>query len=92
MGKNPYTLIVLALTILVNLSLVFRFGMLYDQWQGRFLLPLLAPISLLLAIGLRVFPVFDLKSSRVHLVGFFVTYVVSFTFYSLAMFTLLTIP
>jgi 4-amino-4-deoxy-L-arabinose transferase-like glycosyltransferase len=91
-GKNPNTLIVLALTILVNLSLVFRFGMLYAQWQGRFLFPLLAPISLLLAIGLRVFPVFDLKSSRVHLVGFFVTYVVSFTFYSLAMFTRLTTP
>jgi 4-amino-4-deoxy-L-arabinose transferase-like glycosyltransferase len=91
-GKNSNTLFVWALAIIVNLSLAIRFGMLYNQWQGRFLFPLLAPISLLLAIGLRVFPVFDLKSFRIHLVGFFVTCIVLFTLYSLAMFTRLVIP
>jgi 4-amino-4-deoxy-L-arabinose transferase-like glycosyltransferase len=91
-GKNPNTLFVWALAVIINLSLAIRFGMLYNQWQGRFLFPLLTPISLLLAIGFRIFPVSDLKSSRIYLVGFFVVCIVSFTLYSLAMFTRLTIP
>ncbi len=85
--KNSNFIIASALTIFINLILVFRFGLLYRQGQGRFLFPLLIPISLIMAMGLRMFSVFNSENSHIHLTGFFITYTLSFTSFSLAMFT-----
>jgi 4-amino-4-deoxy-L-arabinose transferase-like glycosyltransferase len=85
--KNINILIASALAILINLMLVFRFGILYAQGQGRFLFPLLIPFSLLMAIGLRMFSVSDSEKSHIHITGFFITYAMSFTSFSLAIFT-----
>ncbi len=85
--KDSTIIFALGLTIVVNAILVFRFGVLYGQGQGRFLFPLLIPISLLLAIGLRVFPISDRQNAPIHLVIFFSTYALSFMLFSLTMFS-----
>ncbi len=85
--ENANIIIASAISILINLMLVFRFGVLYYQGQGRFLFPLLIPIALIMAVGLKMFSISDSKKTPVHLTGFLITYTISFTFFSLAMFT-----
>lgn len=76
-------LIAMSLSIAVNVLLVLRFGILYGQGQGRFLFPLLLPISLFLGIGLCFY---QIKNFGIHLSGFFITYAVTFTLFSLGSF------
>ncbi len=76
-----------ALTLGIHVALIFRFGLLYGQGQGRFLFPMLLPIALFLGLGLRVFRATDAKSSAAHVAGGFIAYAVSFTVFSLAMFS-----
>jgi hypothetical protein len=86
-GKNSSLLIGMAFAIAVNVVLVMRFGMLYAQAQGRFLFPMLIPISVLLAMGIRWLAVGRSSTlGHIHVVGFFVTYVLSFTGFSIGMF------
>jgi len=68
-----------ALAIVANIALVFRFAVLYSQGQGRFLFPMLIPISLLMAIGLKMLGITRL-SRNAHLfpVAFFLAYLLSF--------------
>ncbi len=80
-------MIVFIIAILINLALVFRFGLLYAQGQGRFLYPLLLPISLLLGMGGRMLPVTEHREAEFHSAGFLIIYCVSFVFSSLAVFT-----
>lgn len=84
--ENAGLIVPLALAIVANLVLVFRFGVLYGQGQGRFLFPLLLPISLFMAVGLAAFPVLDAGRARIHVTGFMVTYALSFAAFSLATF------
>jgi hypothetical protein len=84
--KNVNVIIALAAAILVNVLLLFRFGLLYGQGQGRFLFPLLIPLALLMGMGLKMLPLSRTENAPVHLTGFFITYGVSFLFFSLAMF------
>jgi uncharacterized membrane protein len=87
MGGNRLFLMAVVLAIAVNVVLVFRFGFLYRQGQGRHLFPLLILIALLLGTGLRSLPWVDSTRLHVHAVGFFTTYSISFACFSLAMFT-----
>jgi hypothetical protein len=84
--KNRNFLTSLVLAIAINVILVFRFGLLYGQGQGRFLFPLLIPVSLFMGMGLKVFSVFDIENSPAYLTSFFVAYSTSFMLFSLAMF------
>ncbi|MBN2171451.1 MAG: glycosyltransferase family 39 protein [Candidatus Krumholzibacteriota bacterium] len=77
-------LLAMILAIAFNALLVLRFGVLYNQGQGRFLFPLLVPLALLMGLGLRVYPV---KKLSLHLAGLLITYGVTFTAFALAMFT-----
>jgi 4-amino-4-deoxy-L-arabinose transferase-like glycosyltransferase len=74
----------LGLAILVNLILVLRFGYLYGMGQGRHLFPLLYPIALVLALGLRSIPA---SNALVHVVGFWIAYALSFEAFSLCRFS-----
>lgn len=80
---EPSLLGVFALSIAINALLVMRFGLLYAQGQGRFFFPLLAPIALLLGIGLHSL---RLRLSDVSVSGFLIAYGSSFTVFSLASF------
>jgi 4-amino-4-deoxy-L-arabinose transferase-like glycosyltransferase len=84
--KNFGIILALALAMVFNVILVFRFGLLYGQGQGRFLFPLLIPVSLFMGAGLRMLSVFDKESSPIFPASFFVIYSTSFMFHSLAMF------
>jgi hypothetical protein len=76
-----------AFAIVINLVLALRFGMLYNQGQGRFLFPLLIPLAILLALGLKsINPTKYLKYGHIHTMGFFIIYVLPFTSYSLCSF------
>ena len=86
-GEGAAFLIAMALAIVVNIALVFRFGMLYAQGQGRFLFPMLVPISLLMAIGIRMLGITRL-SRNAHLfpTAFFLAYLLSFISHSFKIF------
>jgi 4-amino-4-deoxy-L-arabinose transferase-like glycosyltransferase len=72
--------------ILVNLVLVVRFGLLYNQGQGRFMFPLLIPIALLLSTGIQSLDVEKyVRNAPIHGVGLLSIYVLSFTGFSLSM-------
>ncbi len=77
-------MLAMALTIVLNLILVVRFGFLYNQGQGRFLYPMLIPISIFMASGIK--SISDSKKAFVHAIGFLVSYLLSFTGFSLAVF------
>ena len=85
-GRNGYALL---MAVLVNVGLVLRFGYQFGMGQGRHLFPVLFPISLALAWGLRPLPI---KHPTVQAAGFWVTYAVIFTAYSLARFPLRSPP
>lgn len=78
-GEGASFLIATALAIVANIVLVLRFGLLYAQGQGRFLFPMLIPISLLLAIGVRMLGITRL-SRNAHLfpMAFFLAYLLAF--------------
>ncbi|MFQ5906678.1 MAG: glycosyltransferase family 39 protein [bacterium] len=70
-----------------NIALLFRFGILYGQAQGRFLFPMLMPISLFTAIGIGSLGVTKYsRNAHVYAVGFFVAYILSFTSYTFKIF------
>jgi hypothetical protein len=73
----------LGLAILFNVMLVLRFGYLYGMGQGRHLFPLLYPIALLLAWGLKFIPA---TNATVHVTGFWITYAVTFEAFSCSRF------
>jgi hypothetical protein len=83
--RNNYFIAAISMAIVVNLILVARFGILYNQGQGRFLFPLLIPISLFMAVGITFFGIEKRTSNAaLHAVGFFATYILAFTGFSLA--------
>ncbi len=84
--KQAGLLIGFAGAILVNLGIAIRFGLLYGQSQGRFLFPMLAPIALGIGLGVRSWPFTKTKEWSIHVTGFFITYAIMFTCYSLARF------
>jgi len=75
-------------TVIANILLVVRFGWLYGQGQGRFLFPVLIPISVFIAVGLRLLEADRLNRAHVHAVGFLSAYALSFTGFSLGLFML----
>ena len=81
---NGGVMTAMALSVAVNAVLVFMFGIQYGQGQGRFMLPLLIPLSLFLGIGLRNYSV---KNLSIHVAGLLIAYAVSFTLFCLGMFT-----
>jgi len=87
LGDKTDVIAAFAAAILINLILVFRFGVLYDQGQGRHFFGLLIPIALFMAGGLRVFSITDSRYSHIIIAGIMSIYVVSFTFYSLEKFS-----
>ncbi len=74
----------MALAIIVNVILILRFGFLYNQGQGRFLYPMLIPISVFIATAINA--IFDTKKAYVHAIGLLVSYLLSFTGFSLGVF------
>lgn len=73
----------LALTVIINIGLVMRFGYISGMGQGRHLFPVLFPLALALATGVRPLPI---KSPGAQVVGFWVAYAAVFTAYSLTRF------
>ncbi|MDQ5850884.1 MAG: hypothetical protein M3380_02205 [Chloroflexota bacterium] len=77
----------MALAVIINFVLIVRFGFLYNQGQGRFLYPMLAPISVFIAVGIKLMMGSKCpQNAHIHAIGFFVTYLLSFTGFSLAVF------
>ncbi len=74
----------MALTVIINYVLVLRFGLLYNQGQGRFLYPMIIPIALLMAIGIK--HTLNTTQAYVHAAGFFVSYFLAFAGFNLALF------
>ena len=60
--------------------------MLYAQGQGRYLYPMLIPITLIIGRGLQFLPLARRENIDVHVVAAFVAYAISFTALSLAIF------
>jgi len=86
-GPGGAFLIGTGLAIGVNIILTFRFGILYNQGQGRFLFPMLIPISLLMAIGIKLLGISKhLEGAHIHTAGFFIVYVLAFAGHSLDFF------
>lgn len=73
----------MAWAIGVNLLLVMRFAILYEQGQGRFLFPLLMPLGLLIGTGVAAW---HRQDKAAHVAGFLSTYAITFVVYSLASF------
>jgi 4-amino-4-deoxy-L-arabinose transferase-like glycosyltransferase len=82
-GSHAPLLAALGFALLVNVGLVLRFGYLYGMGQGRHLFPLLYPIALVLAVGLRFVPA---RNPAVPVIGFWITYTLAFTAFSLCRF------
>lgn len=83
--RGPF-MAVCAAGVAANLVLVVRFGLLYAQGQGRLLFPMLIPLALFFALGLRGVGIERLRHAHVHAAGFFMTYALAFTGYCLAYF------
>ena len=80
LGPSGAMMWALLIAVFVNVGLVLRFGYLSGMGQGRHLFPVLFPIALVLALGLRPLPI---KNPAVQAVGFWVAYAVIFTVFSL---------
>ncbi len=74
---------IFALTLLAHLALVFRFGILYRQAQGRFLFPMLLPLAMFFSCGIRAIMS---KDAGNHLMLLFIGYATTFTMFSLLIF------
>jgi 4-amino-4-deoxy-L-arabinose transferase-like glycosyltransferase len=83
LGPSGTMMGVLFVTLLVAVFLVLRFGYLSTMGQGRHLFPVLLPIGLMLAAGLRSLP---LKRPELQATGFWVAYAVTFLAFSLSRF------
>lgn len=76
-----------SMALLVDVALVLRYGILYPYVHGRFLYPLLIPICLMTAVGIKMLiPSGWLDRAHVHAVGFFATYVAANVAFSLGTF------
>jgi len=82
-AANAPVVVALSFAVLLNVILVLRLGYLYGMGQGRHLFPLLYPIALGLAWGLRSIPG---NHPSVQVVGFWVTYALAFEAFSLCRF------
>jgi 4-amino-4-deoxy-L-arabinose transferase-like glycosyltransferase len=71
------------IAILFNLALVLRFSYVSGMGQGRHLFPVLFPLALALAVGLRPLP---LRHGAIHVVGFWVSYAATFVAFSFSRF------
>jgi hypothetical protein len=81
---GPFLLRVLP-AVCLNLALALYFGLRYGEAQGRFLFPVLVPLSLFLGAGLRfLFRNRDPARAAIHAAGFSLTYALAFTGYALA--------
>jgi len=76
-------LVALGVAVLINVLLVLRLGYLYGMGQGRHLFPLLLPIALFLAHGLKSIPA---HRPEIPLIGFWITYALAFETFSLCCF------
>lgn len=76
--RGPF-LAACAVGVIANLALVVRFGLLYAQGQGRLLFPMLIPLALFFAMGLRGLQLERLPHARVHVAGLFTIYALVFT-------------
>ena len=77
------------IAVAADILLVVRFGLLYGQGQGRFLFPLLIPISVLMAMGFKSLGLTGrFPKAHLHATGFLGLYALSFTAFSLGLFTL----
>lgn len=83
-GAARHYMLAMALTIIVNVVLVLRFGLLYDQGQGRFLYPMLVPIAICMAGGIRA--IGGGRKAYIYAIGFLASYLLAFTGFSLAVF------
>ncbi|HRP02850.1 MAG TPA: DUF2142 domain-containing protein [Candidatus Kapabacteria bacterium] len=81
-------LITMILTIITNLGLVAWFAFAYAQAQGRYLLLLLAPISLIIAYGFNNYKIFRRNDIVIHIIGVFLTYNLLFASYCLSKFSM----
>lgn len=81
---NIFFMSAMALTVIVNYVLVLRFGLLYNQGQGRFLYPMIIPIALLMAIGIK--HALNTTQAHVHAAGCLVSYFLAFAGFNLALF------
>lgn len=76
----------MAASIAVNLLLTVAFGVRYAHGHGRFLFPMLLPISWFLALGLQSIGAKKIPNLVAHTAGFFLTYASGAVAYSLAEF------
>lgn len=83
LARNGALFAAMLLAVGVNVLLVLRLGYLFGMGQGRHLFPLLVPITLVSAAGLRWLPAPRLP---VHVVGFWLTYALGFLVFSLGRF------
>lgn len=84
--KNKRIIQIFGITILVHLILIFRFGLLFAQSQGRFLFPLLLPIAIIIGLGLLSIKFLNKEKSHIYMSYFFIAYSISFAIYSLMKF------
>ncbi|PJA39376.1 hypothetical protein CO179_05295, partial [candidate division WWE3 bacterium CG_4_9_14_3_um_filter_39_7] len=76
-----------SIAIVVNIVLIIRFGLLYNQAQGRFMFILLVPLALLLGLGWQSF--FQMKDNQKALLGVtcvFIVFAMWFTWFSVVSF------
>ncbi len=81
--KNYYLFIPMSITIGVNLILVFRFGLLYNQGQGRFLFPSIIPISIIMGNGIKKLIKCDYLGHRLLLALLFILFSTTFVIITL---------
>jgi 4-amino-4-deoxy-L-arabinose transferase-like glycosyltransferase len=75
------------LGIAVIVAATMRIGLIYNQAQGRFLLPYLIPIALYFAVSFKLTKLEHwLARPHLHAAGFFLTYVLSFAAFVLRSF------
>jgi hypothetical protein len=73
----------LTVAIAINVCLVLRFGYVNGMGQGRHMFVLLFPVALIIAVGSRSLA---LQNSAARVTGFWMTYSVAFTIFSLSRF------
>ncbi|MBI2844618.1 MAG: hypothetical protein HYX78_14585 [Armatimonadetes bacterium] len=85
-SENRPFMIAAGISIIVNVALALRFGVLYGQLQGRFLFPMLVPISIFMAMGINLPGIIDNPGrSPIHAAGFFISYALAFVSFTMIM-------
>jgi hypothetical protein len=73
-----------SIIIALNIFLIMRFGILFNQAQGRFMYPLLLPVLWIVGVGIKAaFRDIDRRKGVFYTLVFFVVYDLSFMGYSL---------